>query len=314
MRLGKNITLKLLILLVILGLYFSLNAFYIESTNEEKSITGYGIETIPNMTSILIIMTHSLYLALACEFIVFIAALEVIRKFKLFWIIIASMIGMVALTGISGIFVHGRYMDCVIPLLIIAGFAYNKDDNKKIRLLLIFALTLVITLTMPMIWKDTINSASNLYTHIWIYAIYILPFLSFVYLSVENNRERYITVIFIVLLVTFSAGNILNYDYLNNKSNEIYELSEIGKFIDKNKITNITFDETDSKDLFLNYRTVNYYSKHIIPLTTEPESNYFISSRELNFKKLVSEKTKDPITMNCSRTLYLYEVNTNGNT
>ena len=293
-----------ILIFLIVGGYFLANS--IHYANLESGAIGYGkcgreASFLPQF------FIQTLYLVLAGAGIAFIAFFSEIKRFKLFALIIFSLFFLVGYTGIVGYNAHGRYIDCLVPLMLIGAFAY-RGENKKL-LLFGFSLALVSTWLFPMFWRDTINCFSNIYLltpHIQ-YLFVGFIFLIFLFLMFAKDKKKVVSVIFAILLITFVTSNIVNFHYLNQASDNAFEDSKIGKYISENKIDGVIFDEDDFRNWWASYKVLNYYNKKFIPIGNESEK-YFISSKILPYEILVEQERFSELEENSSGMLYLYYV------
>ena len=292
----------LLIILLIVGGYFLANS--IHYANLESGAIGYGkcgreSSFLPQF------FVQTLYLVLAGAGIAFIAFFSEVKRFKLFALVIISLFFLIAYTGIIGYNAHGRYIDCLVPLMLIGAFAY-KGENKKL-LLFGFSLALISTWLFPMFWRDTVNCFSNIYIlipHIQ-YLFVGFIFLIFLFLLFARDRKKVVSVIFLILLVSFAASNVVNFHYLNQASDNAFEDSKIGKYINNNNLNEVVFDADDYRDWWASYMILNYYNKRFIPIGNESK-NYFISSKTLPYEVLINQERFSELEKNDSRMLYLY--------
>lgn len=289
----------------VISSYFLIN--FIHSGSNQTSISGYGEYNNAETSFLPQFFAQTLYLVLAGAGIVFIAFFSEIKRFKLFTLVILSLFFLIGYTGIVGYSVHGRYIDVLVPLMLIGALAY-KGENKKL-LLFGFSLALVSTWLFPMFWRDTINCFSNIYLIIpFIQYLFVgFIFLIFLFLLFAKDSRKVVSVIFVILLVTFTASNVVNFHYLNQASDNAFEGSKIGKYINENKIDGIVFDENDYRDWWASYCALNYYNKRFIPIGNESE-NYFISSKTLPYEILTAQERFSELEENSSGMLYLYHI------
>ena len=294
----------LILILLIIGGYFLINSIHYE--NSQTGLTGYGEYGNVKPCFLPQFFAQTLYLVLAGAGIGFIAFFSEIKRFKLFALVILSLFFLIGYTGIVGYSIHGRYIDCLVPLILIGAFTY-KGENKKL-LLFGFSIALVSTWLFPMFWKDTINCFSNIYLAVpniqYLFVGFI--FLIFLFLLFEKDSKKVISVIFAILLITFVASNVINFQYLNQASDNAYEGSKIGKYINNNKISGVVFDENDYRSAWVSYCLLNFYNKRFIPVENTIEK-YFISSEILPYEVLVIEEKFCDLEDNRTRDLYLYK-------
>ena len=303
MNFKNNIGLILIFLIV--GGYFLANS--IHYANLESGAIGYGkcgreASFLPQF------FIQTLYLVLAGAGIAFIAFFSEIKKFKLFALVIFSLFFLVGYTGIVGYNAHGRYIDCLVPLILIGAFAY-RGENKKL-LLFGFSLALVSTWLFPMFWRDTINCFSNIYllTPFIQYIFVGFIFLIFLFLFFSKDKKKVISVIFVILLITFVTSNIVNFHYLNQASDNAFEDSKIGKYISENKLSGVIFDEDDFRVWWASYCLIQYWNCEFVPLgnSSNIETKYFISSKKLQYPYVVTQKRFSSLEENKTGYLYLY--------
>lgn len=288
----------IIIILLIVGTYFLANAF-------QHEVTGYGkLDPLPSTTLHFQILLQILYLSLACAGVAFLAAFSHWKKTKILWAIITSLILLIAYEGIVGASLHGRYVDCLIPLLIIGAFTYEWKEDRRI-LAVGSGLMFFSFLSINMFWRDTINSSSNIYTfYPWL--IPLIFVISLIFLLKVKNKKIFVTTLFIVLLVTFTISNTVNFQYLNQSSDNAYENSKIGRYINDNNIQNITFDEDDYRDWWASYCLLCYYYGDFIPLESNGD-DYFISSKNLSQEVLIVQDQFRILEEDTNKTLYLYK-------
>jgi len=269
-----TIVLSMLIISLIVGGYFVANTLHFGGVSDS---TGYNTEIhMLNGISLIYLFNHITYLVLAGAGILFMASISVIKKFKLFWLIIASLIAILVYTGYSGSVFHGRYVDCLIPLLMIMGFAYT--PKSKTGVFYGYVLSLLALIFLPLIWRDIINSATNIYTFLPVPILFAIIALAYIFLSLQHLPYRkYISILFIILLITFTLSNIYNYNYAKQSSDNAYNNCQIGRYIENNTITGITFDYNDYGEWWGTYMLITYYSRSWVPIGNESNS-YFISS------------------------------------
>ena len=302
MKINKYI--GLVLILFIVGGYFIINFLHYQNT--QTDLTGYGkcgreSSFLPQF------FVQTLYLVLAGAGIAFIAFFSEIKRFKLFALVIISLFFLIAYTGIIGYNAHGRYIDCLVPLMLIGAFAY-KGENKKL-LLFGFSLALVSTWLFPMFWRDTVNCFSNIYV-LTPYIQYLFVgfiFVVFLFLLFAKDRKKVISVIFVILLLTFVTSNVVNFHYLNQASDNAFEDSKIGKYITKNKISGVVFDEDDYRDWWASYCILNYYNKEFTSIGNGSK-NYFISSKTLPYEILITQGRFSELEENQTGNLYLYYI------
>ena len=301
-----NTLFGLLIIFLVIGGYFFANALHYGSSSH-ASVTGYG-EKHFTAQFFPLLLAQTLYLSLAGAGIAFLIFFSKFKKFKLFWLIIISSFIFIAY-AIPTMSVHGRYVDVLVPLMIIGAFAY-KEGNKQ-RLLQGFVLVLVSIPMFCLFWRDTINTFSNVYLLIpylqYLYVPYI--FLVFLFLTTMSvkDRKKIATIIFIVLFITFTAGNVTNFQYLNQASDNAYEHSLIGRYINENKLTDVVFDEDNYEDWWGTYCLLNYYNSGYIHVGNI-SGNYFISSKTLPYTVLVTNKKFCLVEEDSTELLYLYDI------
>lgn len=295
----------LIIFLAIVG-YFLVNAFY-HGSYSHVSVTGYGggrftAQFFP------LLLAQTLYFSLAGAGIAFLVFFGKFKQFKLFWLIIISSFLFIAY-AVPTMSVHGRYVDVLVPLMIIGAFAYKKGDKQ--RLLQGFVVILVSIPMFCLFWRDTINTFSNIYVLIpyiqYLYVPYIFLVFLFLTTMTVKDRKKIATITFIFLLITFTAGNVTNFQYLNQASDNAYEHSLIGRYINDNKLVNITFDKDNYEDWWGTYCLLNYYNSGYIHVGNI-SGNYFISSKTLPYTVLVTnEKFSLVEEGNSTELLYLYD-------
>ena len=298
-----NTLFGLILILLIVGVYFLANSLHY--ANSQTGISGYGEYGSGETSFFPQLFAQTLYLVLAGAGIAFIVFFSEIKRFKLFALVIFSLFFLIGYTGIVGYSVHGRYIDVLVPLMLIGAFAY-KGGNKNF-LLLGFSLALVSTWLFPMFWRDTINCFSNVYVLLpFVQYIFVgFIFLIFLFLMFAKDRKKVISVMFVILLITFVASNVVNFQYLNQGSDNAFEGSKIGKYINENKIDGIVFDEDNHRSAWSSYCLINYYNKKFIPLGNTTEK-YFISSKTLPCEILIIEKKFSSLEDNRTGDLYLY--------
>ncbi len=114
------------------------------------------------------------------------------------------------------------------------------------------------------------------------------------------------------MLITFTAGNVTNFQYLNQASDNAYEHSLIGRYINENKDVDVTFDKDNFEDWWGTYCLLNYYNSGYIAVETMKNisCNYFISSKTLPYDVLVTNKKFCLVEAedNSTELLYLYRI------
>lgn len=302
MRVRNSIGIILIILII--GIYFFTNMIHYGSSSDQ--VIGYGrANSLPSNVLHIQLLLQILYLSLACAGIAFLASLSQWKKIKLLWLIVISLIFLISYESIVKSSLHGRYIDCLIPLLIIGAFTYEWKEDRRI---LAFGSGLMFFsfLTINMFWRDTINSSSNIYTY-YPWLIPLLFIISLMFLLKVKNKKTIITTLFVVLLLTFIVSNVVNFQYLNQASDNAYENAKIGKYINNNNIQNITFDKNNYRDWWASYCLLCYYYSDFIPLGNE-SNDYFISSQNLSYKILVKQEQFKVLEEDTNRTLFLYKI------
>ena len=257
-----------LIILISVGTYFLLNSLHCGT----DTASGYGVPTGSNVF-IPQLLAQTLYLALAAGSIGFIAFCSQIRRFKFFALImILSFVFMAYAMPLTS--VHGRYVDILIPLMLIGALSYKRKDRSNKYLILGFAACLITLPMLCMFWRDTINSATNIYTllpvDIIFYSLVLLIIGSFLFVAI-SRKDKTVRCAFVgVILLLFIFGNIANFQYLDQASDNAFETCKIGKYIDINNINSLSFDRDDyeNKTWWGSYCLICYYNREIIPLKT----------------------------------------------
>ena len=300
----------LILILFVIGGYFLINALYYGSS--ESSITGYGN---PSGSSLFLpqLLSQTLYLALATGCIGFIAFCSQIRRFKFFALIIAlSFVFMAFAMPLTS--VHGRYVDILIPLVLIGALSYKRKGRSNKYLILGFATCLMTLPMLCMFWRDTINSATNIYTllsvDIIFYSLVLLIIGSFLFVAI-SRRDKTVHYGFVgVILLLFISGNVMNFQYLDQASDNAFESCKIGKYIDRYDINGLSFDREDvynaNKTWWASYCLICYYNREIIALKNSSEEGYFISSKEISGQVLAKQKHFAAIEEETGQYLYLY--------
>ena len=304
-----NTLFGLLIIFIVIGGYFLVNVLY-HGSSSHVAITGYG-EKYFTAQFFPLLLAQTLYLSLAGAGIAFLIFFSKFKTFKLFWLIIISSFIFIAY-AIPTMSVHGRYVDVLVPLMIIGAFAYKAGDKQ--RLLQGFVLVLVSIPMFCLFWRDTINTFSNIYLFIpylqYLYVPYI--FLVFLFLTTMRikDRKKIATITFILLLITFAVGNVTNFQYLDQASDHAYEHSLIGRYINENKLGNVVFDMDNYEDWWGTYCLLNYYNSGYIPVENVENisCNYFISSKILPYTVLVTNEKFCQVEENSTGMLYLYRI------
>ena len=304
-----NTLFGLFIIFLVVGGYFFINASHY-GTSSQTDITGYGEKHFTTQF-FPILLAQTLYFSLAGAGIAFLIFFSKFKKFKLFWLIIVSSFLFIAY-AMPTMSVHGRYVDVLVPLMIIGAFAYKEGDKQ--RLLQGFVLVLVSIPMFCLFWRDMVNTFSNVYLLIpylqYLYVPYI--FLVFLFLTTMSvkDRKKIATITFIFLLITFTAGNITNFQYITQASDNAYEHSLIGRYINENKLTDVVFDEDNYEDWWGTYCLLNYYNSGYIPMesTENITGNYFISSKTLPYSVLVTNEKFCQVEENSTELLYLYRI------
>jgi len=307
----------LLVIFLVVGLYFLANAFHYSAT--ESSITGYGEiitreynQLIFLKISLVQFMAQLLYLVLACAGIAFIAAMGAGHRFRLFGLIIFTTIICFAYLQITAWFIHGRYLDPLIPLILIAAFSFNPKDKKE-GLLLGLGIALISQVAFFSFWIDTINCFSNIYLMIPIDVLFpilvICFFASFLFLLQVKDKRKITTVLFIVLCLTFTASNIANFQYTKTTSDNAYEYCTIGQYINHNQLTNVVFDEDiyQNRSFWGSHCLINYYYGKYVPMGNITEGKYFITSKDLSYQILASDAQFCDLEVNRTESLKLYK-------
>ena len=257
-----------------------------------------------------------LYLVLAGAGIAFIAASSMARNFKLFLLVIFLNFSMVAYAQIQPFFIHGRYIDHLVPLMLIPAFYYTTKSNKY-DLTIGCGASLISVVAFFMFWRDTVNAFSNLYIFVPIYALFILFVGAFVFLHGAKNNKNITLALFACLLITFSATNVLNYTYLKTASDNAYNHCTIGRYISDNHLKNIVMDVDDiqhwkieSGSWFSTYCLLNYYYGFRIPAEKADNitGQYFISSKRLAYPILCINQRFSTLEVEQTGELYLYKV------
>lgn len=298
-----------LIIFLVVGGYFFVNASHY-GTSSQTDVTGYGEQHFTAQFFPLL-LAQTLYLSLAGAGIAFLIFFSKFKKFKLFWLIIISSFLFIAY-AIPTMSVHGRYVDVLVPLMIIGALAYKEGD--KLRLLQGSVLILVSTPMFCLFWRDTINTFSNVYLFIpyiqWVYIPYIFVVFLFLTTMTVKDRKKIATITFIVLFITFTVGNVTNFQYLNQASDNAYEYSLIGRYINENNLNDVVFDKDNYEGWWGTYCLLNYYNSGYIPVVTVENisSDYFISSKTLPYRVLVVNEKFCQVEEDSTELLYLYDI------
>jgi len=298
-----NNIIGLFIIFLLVGTYFFTNIIHFDFSPEQ--LTGYGEPyPFPSDSLGIQLLVQILYLSLAGTGVVFLASFSQWNKIKLFWIIIISLILLIAYNDVTGSSLHGRYIDCLIPLLIVGAFTYEWKEDRRI-LAFGSGLMLFSFLTINTFWRDTINSSSNIYT----YYPWLIPLLfvaSLIFLLKIKNKKTIVTTFFIVLLITFTISNVTNFQYLKQASDNAYENCEIGRYINNHNLEGVVFDENDYRDWWASYCLLSYYHGDFIPLGNSID-DYFTSSQDLQYEILAEQEQFKILEEDTNKTLYLYK-------
>ena len=301
----------IIIIAIAVGIYFLLNSLHCGTGTTD--ITGYGVPSGGSSLFIPQLLAQTLYLALAAGCIGFIAFCSQIRHFKFFSLIIVSSFVFMAYT-MPLTRVHGRYVDVLILLILIGALSYKRKERSNKYLILGFATSLIALPMLCMFWRDTINSATNIYTLLPVDIIfYVLIFLatgSFLLVAI-SKKDKTVHYAFIgIILFLFVFGNIANFQYLNQASDNAFESCKIGKYIDIYSINNLSFDRNDvhneNETWWASYCLICYYNREIIPLTNTSEKQYFISSKRISGQVLAKQKHFASLEGETEEYLYLY--------
>jgi len=314
----KRIRTAIGIILIILTIsaYFLANTIHYSNQPQitlRSSATGYGTDPIhaPGKDSLALFFSYILYLVLAGGGIAFMAFFTEYKRFRLFWLIILTFIPFISYAMPTGM-IHGRYLDPFIPLMIIGALGYRAENENKRSLLLAFTISLTALWFFPFFWMDTINSSANIYllNPCIRYTLAIIFSVFFLFLLEARTPWKVSTVIAVTLLILFLTNNAVNYQFVKTASTNAYEYCKIGRYINEHNLTSITFDKDDYRDWWSTYCLINFWSRHFIPLETttniSSSSRYFISSKNLSYPVLASEKSFYQLE-NINTTLYLYQ-------
>lgn len=296
-----NDKIGLIMIFFLLSFFFFINSL----SNHSSTSTGYGIpRSVPIIP--VVTMSHLLYLSMACVSVVFLAAFAQWKDNKLFWAVICSLLFIVEISREPSSGVHGRYVDCLIPLILISGFAWHWKEDRRM-LAWGSGLLIVCIFSFETFWMDTINSAANVYMYFDVIGFFLFPVLGLFFLMKVKNRKIITGTFFLVLLVTFAAGNVLNYQYLNTASDNAYDCSTIGKYMDDNNVRNIIFDEDDFENWWGSYCLLCYYHGRFIPFEGK-EVDFLISSKILEYDVVISQERFSKLEENKTGNLFLYRL------
>lgn len=221
-----------------------------------KGGTGYGdggagLFQPELILSIATFLSSLSYLLLAGAIIAFILALTQIKKHKVFFTIIITHILIISYIAIGGTVTHGRYFDCLFPLIFIMAMTYK---GEKIPLYAL-AVPLISLVSLSMLYRDIINAFTNAYTylHPFIFPIAILISLILIAKLSERNLKRSLISL---ILFTFIVSNTLNFVVVEKGTNLIDEYCGICEFVDDNEIKSITVENKTVYDDPIDHRII----------------------------------------------------------
>ena len=175
---------------------------------------------------------------------------------------------------------HGRYYECLIPILLIPVFdEFAKSRTKTIALCVVAYLFF----TLPsLIHADLVNASltlpiilSTTFTPLIVFAIAFA--LLYAYILTRSEKKRNIVALSLLtfVLIGSSVANLYNMHKISKQERECI----VFKQLKQNSGEDVAF-LADKEKWWANYCLCCFYAQHFLPLNSSPTTKYLIVEKK----------------------------------
>jgi len=177
-------------------------------------------------------------------------------------------------------FAHGRYYECLIPILLIPVFdEFARTRAKRIALCIVaylfFALPTLIhadlvnaSLTLPIILSTT-------FTPLIVFVIAFALLYAYILTKSEKWRHSITLTLLAFVLIGSSVANLYNMHKISTQERECI----VFKQLKQNSGEGVAF-LADKEEWWANYCLCCFYAQHFLPLTSSPTTKYLIVEKK----------------------------------
>ena len=175
---------------------------------------------------------------------------------------------------------HGRYYECLIPILLIPAFDEFARTRAKTTVLcvvayLFFALPALIhtdlvnaSLTLPIILSTT-------FTPLIVFAIAFALLYTYILTRSEKRRSVVALTLLTFILIGSSVANLYEMHKISTQERECV----VFKQLKQNSCEGVAF-LADMREWWANYCLCCFYAQHFLPLTSSPTTKYLIVEKK----------------------------------
>ena len=175
---------------------------------------------------------------------------------------------------------HGRYYECLIPILLIPAFdEFARTRAKTIALCVLayffFALPTLIhadlvnaSLTLPIILSTT-------FTPLIVFAIAFALLYGFILTRSEKRRSVVAFMLLAFILIGSSVTNLYNMHKISAQERECVVFKQLKQSSDEDAAF-----LADKEEWWANYCLCCFYAQHFLPLTPSPTTKYLIVEKK----------------------------------
>jgi len=175
---------------------------------------------------------------------------------------------------------HGRYYECLIPILLIPVFdEFAKSRAKTVALCVVaylfFALPTLIhvdlvnaSLTLPIILSTT-------FTSLIVFAIAFALVYAYILTRSEKRRSVVALTLLTFILIGSSVANLYEMHKISTQERECV----VFKQLKQNSCEGVAF-LADMREWWANYCLCCFYAQHFLPLTSSPTTKYLIVEKK----------------------------------
>ena len=175
---------------------------------------------------------------------------------------------------------HGRYYECLIPILLIPVFDEFARTRAKATVLCVVA---YLFFALPsLIHADLVNASltlptilSTTFTPLIVFAIAFVLLYAYILTRSEKWRCSIALTLLTFILIGSSVANLYNMHKISKQERECI----VFKQLKQNSGEGVTF-LADKREWWANYCLCCFYAQHFLPLTPSPTTKYLIVEKK----------------------------------
>jgi len=175
---------------------------------------------------------------------------------------------------------HGRYYECLIPILLISAF----DEFARTRAkTIVLCVVVYLFFTLPtLIHADLVNTSltlpiilSTTFTPLIVFAIAFALLYAYILARSEKKRNIVALTLLTFILIGSSVANLYNMHKISTQERECV----VFKQLKQNSGEGVAF-LADKEEWWANYCLCCFYAQHFLPLTPSPTTKYLIVEKK----------------------------------